>query len=357
MGRKATAQDVAELAGASRSAVSMVFNGRADGNVAKGTQERIREAAAQLHYSPNQVARSLRGRSSHVIGLVSNTAVTSPFGGEIIAGANALARRFGYLTFAVDTARDEGRTEDAVRTLLDRTVDGLLFVMSGLNALKVPDGFRRVPSALANCYPDPGIPDEQPPPAFIPDEVRGGLDATRHLIRLGHTRIAFLGGSRTTPAASWRALGFRQAMAEAGLTVVDSWIRYAGWDIDAGHAVAREVLDRPRDERPTALIAANDRAAVGMVLAANALGLRVPDDLSIVGYDDERRVADRMVPALTTLALPLYRMGEEAMLSVLLSLGVDAGEPCDYPLREGAPSVRLVPCALTVRGSTGSPRP
>ncbi|MCB0886442.1 MAG: LacI family DNA-binding transcriptional regulator, partial [Propionibacteriaceae bacterium] len=123
MARKATALDVARLARASRSAVSMVFNGRADGSVSKEAQERIWEAARQLEYSPNQIARSLRDQRSHVIGLVSNAAVTSAFDGAIIAGANALAERFGFLTLSTDTENDEHRTVGAVRTLLDRTVD------------------------------------------------------------------------------------------------------------------------------------------------------------------------------------------------------------------------------------------
>ena len=110
MARKATALDVARLARASRSAVSMVFSGRADGSVSKEAQERIWEAARQLEYSPNQIARSLRDQRSHVIGLVSNAAVTSAFDGAIIAGANALAERFGFLTLSTDTENDEHRT-------------------------------------------------------------------------------------------------------------------------------------------------------------------------------------------------------------------------------------------------------
>ena len=351
MARKATALDVARLARASRSAVSMVFNGRADGSVSKEAQERIWEAARQLEYSPNQIARSLRDQRSHVIGLVSNAAVTSVFDGAIIAGANALAERFGFRTLSTDT--DEHRTVGAVRTLLDRTVDALIFLTSGLNTIVVPEECRAVPSALAHCFP--AHPTDQPIPAFIPDEVRGSATATRHLIELGHTRIAFLGGSFTTPAASWREQGFRQAMASAGLPVREDWVQYIGWNITTGHAAAMRVLDVADADRPSALIAGNDRAAAGMVLAAVSLGLRIPDDLSIVGYDDEFGIADQMVPALTTVALPQLRMGEEAMRSVLLRLGLDAGEAPDLPRLDGAPEVRMIPCALRARDSTAPP--
>lgn len=353
MARKATALDVARLARASRSAVSMVFNGRADGSVSKETQERIRRAAAQLQYTPNQVARSLRDRRSHVIGLVSNAAVTSAFDGAIIAGANALAEQHGFLTLSTDTENDEHRTVGAVRTLLDRTVDGLLYVLSGLNSIAVPQGFYTVPSALAHCFP--AGPSSPPVPAFIPDEVGGGADAARHLLGLGHTGIAFLGGTATTPAAGWREQGFREAMADAGVAVREDWVRQARWDIAEGHAAALRVLDRPATERPTALIAGNDRAAAGMVLAAASLGLRVPDDLSIVGYDDEHGIADQMVPALTTVALPQHRMGEEAMRSVLLRLGLDVGPAPELRALDGAPDVRLIPCTLRERSSTAPP--
>jgi LacI family transcriptional regulator len=355
MARKATALDVARLAGTSRSAVSMVLNGRAEGSVAREAQVRIREAARQLDYRPNQVARSLRDRRSHVVGLVSGNAVTSAFDGAIIAGANALAERFGFLTLATDTEQDEERTVGAVRTLLDRTVDALIFLTSGLNTIVVPEECRAVPSALANCFP------REPPasrfPAFIPDEVQGGADAARHLIGLGHARIAFLGGTMTTPAVLWREQGFREAMLAAGLPIREHWVHRAGWDIVSGHAAAVRVLDGSADERPTALIAANDRAAVGMVLAAASLGLRVPGDLSIVGYDDEQRLADQMVPALTTVALPQRRMGEEAMRAVLLGVGLDAGDAPDLRTLPGAPDVRLVPCVLRERHSTAPPTP
>ncbi|HMS36235.1 MAG TPA: substrate-binding domain-containing protein, partial [Arachnia sp.] len=150
---------------------------------------------------------------------------------------------------------------------------------------------------------------------------------------------------------------FREAMLAAGLPVREDWVHRAGWDIASGHAAAVRVLDGPADERPTALIAANDRAAVGMVLAAASLGLRVPGDVSIVGYDDEQRLADQMVPALTTVALPQRRMGEEAMRAVLLGVGLDAGDAPDLRTLPGAPDVRLVPCVLRERHSTAPPTP
>ena len=159
MQRKATALDVAKRAGVSRSAVSLVLNGRGDGNVAKESQDRIRQAAADLNYSPNAIALSLRNQRTRVIGIVSDEVVVSPFDGNIIGGADDVARAHGFVTVVMDTERDASRDESAVETLLDRQVDGLMYVTVGLKPLDVPQGMLRVPSVLANCYdssPAPG---------------------------------------------------------------------------------------------------------------------------------------------------------------------------------------------------------
>ncbi|WP_077490509.1 LacI family DNA-binding transcriptional regulator [Sinomonas mesophila] len=350
MTRKATALDVARRAGVSRSAVSLVLNGRGEGNVAKDSQQRILAAAAELNYTPNAIARSLRDQRTRVIGLVSDAAVTSPFDGEIIAGADALARSRGFVTLATDTEQDAERDLDAVRTLLDRRVDGLIYVTVGLHELHVPQGMLTLPAALANCYASP----DSPPGAGAltsvqPDEVAGGRDAAAHLIALGHRRIAFLGGEYSSPAVALREAGFRAAMAEAGLPVREDWVLEAGFDIAPGHAASTALLSAPASERPTALLAGNDRAAVGMVLAAARLGLDVPRDVSIMGYDDERRVAALMIPPLSTVQLPLRRIGEEAMRAVLGVL--DGGGPGRAQRPAGEPF--LIPCRLVPRESTG----
>ena len=353
MTRKATALDVAHRAGVSRSAVSLVLNGRGDGNVAKAAQERIMAAAAELDYTPNAIARSLRDQRSRVIGVVSDQAVTSPFDGAIIAGADAVARSHGFVTLATDTEQDAVRDLDAVRTLLDRQVDGLIYVTVGLHELHVPPGLLAVPSTLANCYASPDSPaGSDALPSIQPDEVRGGTDAARHLIGLGHRRIAFLGGEYSSPAVALREAGFRAAMAEAGIAVREDWVLEAGFDIAPAFDAAVALLDAPEAERPTAILAGNDRAAVGMVLAAARLGLAIPEDVSVMGYDDEQRIADLMVPALSTVALPLREIGEEAMRSVLAAIGSAErrtssvrGRPAHGPV--------LVPCRLVPRASTG----
>lgn len=344
MNRKATALDVAKRAGVSRSAVSLVLNGRGDGNVAKESQDRIRQAAEELKYTPNAIALSLRNQRSRVIGILSDEVVVSPFDGNIIGGADDVARSRGFVTVVMDTERDTSRDASAIETLLDRQVDGLMYVTVGLKPLAVPPGMLRVPSVLANCY------DEHPEPQLhhvIPDEVAGGREATDHLLQLGHTDIALLAGSVESPAAPLRVQGYREAYLGAGLTANEGRIFMAGWDIDAGFHGAMKLLDgvSPAD-RPTAIMCANDRLAIGVTLAAARLGLSIPQDLSVMGYDNEARIADTMVPALTTMALPLREIGRAAMTTLLDAIENGTGA-------EGTTMETMVPCRLVTRDSTG----
>ncbi|HMR49790.1 MAG TPA: LacI family DNA-binding transcriptional regulator [Geminicoccaceae bacterium] len=348
MARKTTALDVARLAGVSRSAVSLVFNGRADDFLAKSTQQRILAAAAELDYTPNLIARSLRNQRSRVIGVLSNSAVTSPFDGAIIAGADAAAQAHGFMIFATDTEQHSDHGIGALNTLLERSVDGLISLTVGLHETTVPETFLTVPSALANCYPSPDSPREAAAlPTFLPDEVGGGRVAAEYLIGQGHTRIALLRGEHDSPASQLREQGFRLAMAHAGIPVREAWVRDGGFRIDRGYHAAIGVLDVPPRERPTAILAGNDRAALGVLLAAATLGVEVPRDLSVVGYDDERILADTTVPPLTTMALPLAEMGRRAMQAVLAKLEPESDEHPPPPTGQV-----LLPCPLVVREST-----
>lgn len=348
MNRKATALDVAKRAGVSRSAVSLVLNGRGDGNVAKESQDRIRLAAQELNYSPNAIALSLRNQRSRVIGIVSDEVVVSPFDGNIIGGADDVARSRGFVTVVMDTERDAARDASAIETLLDRQVDGLMYVTVGLKPLDVPHGMLRVPSVLANCYDSSSKPQLH---HVIPDEITGGREATEHLLQFGHRDIALLAGAEDSPAAPLRVEGYRDAYAAAGLSVRADRITMAGWDIDAGFHGAMKLLDGVSPaERPTAIMCANDRLAIGVALAAARLGLNIPTDLSVMGYDDEARIADTMVPALTTMALPLREIGRAAMTTLLDTIeGVSAGT--DDAAETSVET--MVPCRLVIRESTG----
>lgn len=336
MVRRATSQDVADRAGVSRSAVSTVLNGRGAGNISADTQAAIRAAAADLDYTPNSVAVSLRSRRTRTLGVVTDAIASGGFAGRLLQGASAAAEAAGHVLVLVDVHGDPAGEPAAYRTLLDRRVDALVFAAMALREYTVPREFSRVPAALANCF-DP----TDPVPAFVPAEVEGGRTAVRLLLAAGHRRIAMLSGHAGDVAAVQREEGFALETAAAGLLAPAPVA--AGWEIDRGVLAATAVLASA--QRPTGLVCANDRVATGAVLAAARLGLDVPGDVSVVGYDDDQNLAPSMVPGLTTVALPHREMGERAVLSVLAQL---AGQAPD--LRRTA-----LPCLPVLRGSVGPP--
>ncbi|WP_152365643.1 LacI family DNA-binding transcriptional regulator [Microlunatus speluncae] len=336
---RATSQDVADRAGVSRSAVSLVLNGRGAGNIAEDKQAAIRRAARELNYSPNSVALSLRNQRTRTIGLVTDEIATSAFGGKLLRGATDTAIAAGYLLLVIDTQGDVGQEEQAYELLLDRRVDALIFAAMSMHPHPASPAMINIASVLANCYePDGRL------PSVCADEVEGGRTAARILLDQGHRDIRLLAGTTDVDAARLRIDGYRTALAEAGAPVPEPVT--AGWTIEAGYAAAMQVLDRP--DRPTGVLCANDRCAVGVALAAAQLGLSVPEDLSIVGYDDDENIAPAMHPLLTTVQLPHRAIGETAT-RLLLDHLADPAAPSAAPL--------LLPCPPVLRDSVAPPRP
>lgn len=338
MKRKATSQDVADLAGVSRSAVSLVLNGRGQGNISRENQAAILAAAKELDYSPNPVALSLRTRRTATIGVVTDSIATSAFAGRLLHGASEQAAAHGYLLLVIDTQQNRAAEQRAYETLRNRQVDGLVYAAMSLKPYEPPPSLGESVAVLANCWDPSGT-----VASFIPDEIAGARAATRHLIERGHRDIVMLTGTPEMVASGLREQGFGQAMADAGLPVPEPIV--AGWEIDKGYAAARHVLTTYHP-RPSAMFVIDDRAAVGVVLAAASLGLTVPGDLSVVGYDDDENVAPSLVPALTTVRLPHREMGEAAIARLLAQFGVD----------EPIPVVQLrLACPLVVRDSVAPP--
>jgi LacI family transcriptional regulator len=192
--QRPTSRDVARLAGVSHTAVSFVFNGRAEGNLSPATQERIRQAAVQLGYRPDPVARGLRRRRTAVIGLVTDEIASSPFAGRLLRGAMETAWDNEHLVLTVDSGGDPAKEDAAVAELLDRRVDGIIYAAFSLRRVRVPEGLHRTHSVLANC-----VPEDDSLPAVIPAERAGGRTAARLLLDEGHRRIAHIGGPTTSP--------------------------------------------------------------------------------------------------------------------------------------------------------------
>jgi LacI family transcriptional regulator, galactose operon repressor len=338
MQRKATSHDVAKLAGVSRTAVSLVLNGHGDGNIAPDRQEAIRAAARELDYTPNSVAVSLRNQKTHTLGVVTDAIATHAFGGQVLTGAADAALAEGFLLLVIDTGADDDREAAAFETLRDRRVDGLMFAALSLRPFHAPDFMRRMPAALANCYePDNAV------TSVGCDEVAGGRQATTLLIEHGHRDVAMLAGTPELVATDRRVEGYVSAGRAAGIEARAPIT--TGWAIDDGYRAALQVLDAP--DRPSGIVCANDRVAVGVVLAAARLGLSVPADLSVVGYDDDENVASHMAPPLTTIRLPHYEMGHAAVKALLQRIHGD----------DTAPEQVLLECPAVVRDSVTTPRP
>lgn len=334
-----TSRDVARLAGVSHTAVSFVFNGRAEGNLSPATQERIRQAAAQLSYRPDPVARGLRRRRTAVIGLVTDEIASSPFAGRLLRGAMETAWDRDHLVLTVDSGGDPAKEDAAVAELLDRRVDGIIYAAMSLRRVRVPEGLHRTHSVLANC-----LPEDDSLPAVVPAERAGGRTAARLLLDAGHRRLAVIGGLDDIASVE-RTRGIREALRAEGVTVPKEWIVRGGGEISAGYAGALHLLDGvDPSRRPTGVLCYNDRVAAGVLHAATRLGIDVPADLSVVGYDDQEHMAAFLAPPLTSVALPHRAMGEAA--TRLLLDAIEAGQAPPV-------TVRRLPCPVISRASVG----
>ncbi|MFF1318583.1 MULTISPECIES: LacI family DNA-binding transcriptional regulator [Streptomyces] len=334
-----TSRDVARLAGVSHTAVSFVFNGRAEGNLSPATQERIRRAATELGYRPDPVARGLRRRRTAVIGLVTDEIASSPFAGRLLRGAMETAWDSEHLVLTIDSGGDAAKEDAAVAELLDRRVDGIIYAAMSLRRVRVPEGLHRTHSVLANC-----LPEDDSLPAVIPAERAGGRTAARLLLDAGHRRVAMIGGQDDIASVD-RLRGFRDALRAEGISVPKEWVVRTGGEISGGYEGAMRVLDGvPADRRPTGLFCYNDRVAAGVLHAATRLGITVPGELSVVGYDDQEHMAAFLTPPLTSVALPHRAMGDAA--ARLLLDAIDTG-------RTPPATVRRLACPMISRASVG----
>lgn len=344
-GRGVGIRDVAKLAGVSVTTVSHVLNDTPQMRVAEETRSRVREAAKTLGYGPNRAARALRTNRSGLIGLLSEEIATTPHAGRIILGAQDAAREHDLTLVIINAEREAGDRphRDEVQTLIDRQVEAVLYATMYHRQVSLPPNLQGVPAVLIDSTDRAGI-----VPAVVPDEVGGAVAAVTHLVEAGHRRIGFLNNDDDVPATHERLVGYRRVLHQHGIPVDESLIVQAPSETLPGYALAREVLDRP--DRPTALFCYNDRMAMGAYRAAAELGLDIPNDLSIVGFDNQELIAANLFPGLTTVALPHYEMGAWAVETLVQVMGGEADHKAlaDEPTR--------LECPLVIRGSVAKPR-
>lgn len=313
MARRPTAQDVADLAGVSRSTVSVVLNGRADGNISAAKQRAVVEAAHQLGYRPNALALSLRSRRTRSLGVLT---WRSPLGYPegLLDAASRAATEAGYLLLLLDAGRDRERELLAIATLMDRQVDGFLVVAPELVEYRPSEMLAGSPTVLVNCAdPDRRV------IGVVPDEFTAARQAVEILLELGHRRIGLVTDEAPTLQLQHRVAGVRAALAAVGLS--GPALLLTGRDVHSGAAQVRRALDAAG--RPTALVCTRERLALGALLAAGDLGVRVPDELSVISLEDGENLAAELVPPVSTVQRPDAAMAEQALAMLLdgLTLG------------------------------------
>ncbi|HJR81901.1 MAG TPA: LacI family DNA-binding transcriptional regulator [Anaerolineales bacterium] len=328
----ATIREVAESAGVSYATVSHVINNTR--LVSQETRERVLAAMDALNYRPNALARSLRQGKTNTLGLVLPDSA-NPFFAEISRSIEDEAFKKGYSVFLCNTERDTQRELFYVDVLSNRQVDGIIFVAAGDQADSLDFLLHRnMPVVMI----DRNLPNVEVD-AVLTDNQLGGILATRHLLELGHTRIACIAGpSSITPSAE-RIIGYRRALEEAGLSYDESLILRGDYHAQSGLEITNSILTM--NPRPTAIFALNDLMALGALRAAAEAGCSVPEDLAVVGYDD-LEIAHFTNPPLTTIAQPKKEIGIQAV-----NLLVDRMSRKNRP-----PSRLLLPPELIVRRST-----
>jgi DNA-binding LacI/PurR family transcriptional regulator len=326
--QRVTSIDVARRAGVSQSTVSLVFSGKGRGRVSEATQEHVRQAARELGYRPNVAAQALRLGSSGAVALLVPD-ITNPFFSRVLRGAQRAAAAGGYTVALIDTANDRRWEEQTFEALRAGPVDGyLLFEVSAPEALG-PDQHVVLMESEAPRRPSVRF-----------DAEGGAAAAFGHLLELGHRRVGHLAAAFDAPTFHLREAARRRVLAEAGIDPDDQPRVMTAIDIDAARDAAGPLLA----EGPTAVFCDDDLIAAGLYLAARERKLRVPRDLSIVGFDD-MDFARVLEPPLTTVAL-------DAEL-----LGASAFELLETRMAGRRTRRRVVlPTELLVRGSTAAPR-
>jgi len=336
--RATTIKDVARLAGVSHMTVSRVVSG--SGPVSPTTRARVDRAVAELGYAPNVLARGLASRRTGVVGFLAPD-ISNPYIAELARAIHRYADEVGYVVNMLVTDYDRGREQRALDMLVRRRVDGLLV---GPPATEVDERIRLIAErglpvvAVARRLDHPRIPE------VAPRALESSYAATVHLLELGHRRIGYIAGSPRVGVGRAKINGYRTAMAERGIAFDPELLVHSDMTVRDAYSAAGLLLRRR--PRPSAVMGATATIAIGAMGAIEAAGLRIPEDLSVVGFDDTP-FAETMHPPLTTVAQPTYDLGRVA--ARLLFDAIEGGVP------DPAPRVAL-DCALIIRGSTGSCR-
>lgn len=327
-------RDVAERAGLSVSTVSHVINNTRA--VSDDSRQRVRSAMEDLGYKPNALARSLRRRKTNTLGMIVPDSA-NPFFAEVARAIEDASFAHNYSVILCNSEGNLEKQEAYTNVLIENRVAGILFVAAGISTELVNDlEQRRVPLVVVDREV-PGVEVD----TVMTNHGQGGCLATQHLIDLGHRRIACIAGNSEVSPSAERVTGYRRSLEDNSLAYDKCLVVKGDFQYESGYEATTQLL--ALEDPPSAIFACNDLMAVGCISAARQLGLRVPDELSVVGFDDVR-LASFTNPTLTTIAQPIAEIGALAT-KMLLERLLDLDTP---------PRIERLPTVLHVRRSTAA---
>lgn len=340
--RQVTIYDIAKEAKVSVATVSRVLNDTAP--VKGATRARIEELIQKYNFQPNAMARSLLKKETGIIGVIVPD-LTNPFFPEVFAGAEQEAQQEGHTFLLSNSIGDYTKESEYLSILREKRVDGIMFMGGRINLKHCEEHLVQelvqhasvIPTVLVN-----GGLRNTDLIRVATDEADGTALAVRHLIGLGHKDIGFIGGESHMTTTSIKLRAFRKTLKEEGLDIREEWLLPDSFSIDSGKRQMLKMLDMKK--RPTAVFCVNDYTAIGAIKAAAEAGLAVPDDMSIVGFDDIP-LAHHFIPELTTVSQQAHELGRTAVKVLKAMMN-----------KEKVKKLTTLEPQLIVRQSTGAPR-
>lgn len=333
-----TIKDIALKAGVSTATVSYVLNNTRF--VSQERKDRVLHAIKELNYVPNAFARGLRVGVSKAIGLVISD-VTNPFFPDLAKACDDMANVKGYTVAMLNTNAEQARMDGAVSLLREGRVDGLIIASASNQDRSLLEGVLKegFPIVLAHRR----IPNLEID-SVVADNFSGSYSAVRHLLALGHKKIAMIYGIDDSPVNIERIEGYRKMMSDAGLEVLPEWLISGQSKYEPSYLVATKMMKGPKKSRPTAMITQGDVSALGVIDALKDMGLEVPGDLALVSFDDLFLASFRNIQ-LTTVQIPRYEMAQQAT-NILLDRIDGMGPPGKIKI--------VLPTQLIVRKTCGA---
>lgn len=332
----ATMKDVAQLAGVSTATVSRALMNPE--KVSSSTRKRVEDAVLEAGYSPNSLARNLRRNESKTIVTIVPD-ICDPYFTEIIRGIEDAAIEHGYLVLLGDSSQQKKRESSFVNLVFTKQADGMLLLGSDLPFDVSKPEQKNLPPMVMACE---FAPELELPTVHI-DNLTSAFAAVNYLTQLGHKRVAQISGPESSTLCQFRHQGYQQALRRAGITMNPDYTTYGDFTFESGVKAVHQLLSLP--DAPSAIFCHNDTMAIGAMQEAKRLGLRVPRDLSVVGFDDIQ-FSQYCDPPLTTISQPRYEIGRQTMLMMLELLR-------GHDVQAGS---RLLETSLVVRDSAAPPR-